>query len=127
MSTHRVVVGLLAGLVGGVAFGTLGCGGAAPPYHAQAQAMAAMRSAQEVGAEARPEAAYHLELASEQREDAERSIERGQMQRAERLLRQAEADAELAIALAREASMQREAAETRERIGEMRTRHLQGP
>ncbi|HBQ11502.1 MAG TPA: hypothetical protein DEF51_10145 [Myxococcales bacterium] len=127
MRTHRAVMGLLAGLSTAASLVTMGCGGAAPPHRAQAETMAAMRSAHDLGADAQPQASYHLELAEEQRSEAERAIERGQMLRAERLLRQAEADAELAIALTREASMEREAAEARDRIRQMRSRHLQGP
>lgn len=117
---RRAGVALGAGLL----LASTGCGGAAVPHGAQAEATAAMRSAREVGAEGQPQASYYLELAEEQMASAEALIDEGQMQRAERLLRQAEADAELAIALTRVAAVSQDASETRDRIRDMRERHL---
>lgn len=94
-----------------------GCGGAAPPVAAEAEASAALRAAQEVGAEQTPQAAYHLELAREQMRTAEVLIQSGKMEDAGRVLMRAKADAELAIALSREADAQQRAEETRDHIG----------
>lgn len=101
-----------------------GCGGAAPPTAAQMGAVSSARAAREVGAAARPRAAYHLELAEAQISRADELIEAGRMDEAERMLMRAQADADLAIVLTREAEVLAEAEEVRERIREMRERHL---
>ncbi len=61
-----------------------------------------MRGATEVGAGQIPRAALHLKLAEEQIDKAKRFIQDGYNQRAELALRRAQADAELALAIARE-------------------------
>ncbi len=101
-----------------------GCAGAAAPTEAKTNTIAAIRSAREVGAERTPQAAYHLELAQEQLARAEQQIQHGRMQLAQRSLERARADADLAIALTREASVEEEARDVRTRIEEMRERHL---
>lgn len=66
---------------------------------------AAIRAAQEVGASKVPQAALHLQLAREQAERARELGASGDSEdraRAESLLMRAQADAELALALARE-------------------------
>lgn len=107
-----------------LALGGTACGGAAPPIETKTETVAAIRSAREVGAEQQPRAAYHLELAEEQLSRADSLIERGLMADAERMLLRAQADADLAIALTREAEVLAEAEDVRERIREMRERHL---
>jgi len=106
-----------------LALAGVGCA-AAPPRAAQGDAMAAIRSARELGAEEVPQASYHLELAREQVEVAGNLIQRRDMGRAERLLRRAELDAELAMALTREARTAAQAEATRRRIRLMRERYL---
>ncbi len=116
-----------ARLIGGAALLALaagGCGGAAPPTQAKTDTVAAIRAAHEVGAEQQPRAAYHLELAQEQLTRADSLIEQGRMVDAERMLRRAQADAELAIALTREAAVVAEAEHVQRRIRAMRERHL---
>lgn len=114
-----IAVALLAALT---ALPAVGCMATAPPGEARTETVAAIRAANEMGAASQPRAAYHLELAEEQLERAEELIERGRMDRAAGLLARAEADAELAIALTREAAMEAEAEQTRERIRETRDR-----
>jgi hypothetical protein len=66
---------------------------------------AAIRAAEEVGAAKVPQAELHLQLAREQAEHARRLVETGDgddRAQAESLLMRAQADAELALALARE-------------------------
>jgi hypothetical protein len=66
---------------------------------------ASIRAAQEVGASNVPRAALHLQLAREQSERASKLIQAGDSddrEQAEWLLIRAQADAELALALARE-------------------------
>jgi hypothetical protein len=62
---------------------------------------AAIRAAEEVGASHDPDAALHLQLAKEQYEYAQRLPNPADKPRADRLMRRAQADAELALALAR--------------------------
>lgn len=100
----------------------VGCGGAAPPMEAQMEAVASVRAAREVGAAEQPRAAYHLELAEAQVARADALVDAGRMDDAERMLLRAQADADLAIALTREAAVVAEAEEVRSRIREMRAR-----
>lgn len=99
-----------------------GCMSAAPPARAKTETTAAIRAAREVGAMSTPRAAYHLELAEEQLTRAEALIQRGRMAEAERMLGRAQADAELALALTREAEIEDEAEELETRITAMRER-----
>ncbi len=66
-----------------------------------ASSSAAIRAAEEVGATRTPDAALHLQLAKEQFEHASTVTNPKERDRADRLLMRAEADAELALALAR--------------------------
>jgi hypothetical protein len=103
-----------------------GCGGTQAPRRAQTDAISAVTAARAVGAAQEPNAAYHLKLADAQIDDAKRRIANGDMVGAQLVLRQAEADAELAIALTREAQTRRDAEATRAHIESMRSRYLQG-
>jgi hypothetical protein len=67
-----------------------------------ADAQSAHRSAQELGANEVPEAQLSLKLAGDQIAMAEKEMGEGENARAESLLIRAQADAELAIAQARE-------------------------
>jgi hypothetical protein len=88
----------------------LGCGGSATPSERLVTAEAAIRGGIEINANANPpRAALHLQLAQEQVEKAKRFIADGMNQRADLALRQAQADAELAIALARAEEMKHKA------------------
>ena len=97
-----------------------GCGGAAPPIHAQTDAVAAVRAARELGAEGTPQASYHLALADDQVERAADMVARGHNEQAQDLLEFAKADAELAMALQREAAVRAHALETHEHLQEQR-------
>lgn len=68
-----------------------------------------IRAAEELGAPRVPQAALHLQLAKEENEHAQKFIKDGDTSHAEGQLLRAQADAELALALAREAPMQAEA------------------
>jgi parvulin-like peptidyl-prolyl isomerase len=79
------------------------CGSSIPePKQPMADAVAATRSAREVGADSQPAAKLHVKLADEQIAKAQKEIADGENQRATYLLLRARADAELALALARE-------------------------
>lgn len=73
-----------------------------PPTQRMADAESAERSAREVGADTNPAAKLQAKLASEQIAQAKVLITKGENQRADLVLMRARADAELALALARE-------------------------
>lgn len=88
----------------------LACGATYPtPTQPMADAQAAERSAREVGAASNPKAELHLKLAQEQIAAANRLINDGDNERATFVLARAKADAELALALAREQNARTEA------------------
>ena len=87
-----------------------GCGGSASPSERLVTAEAAIRGGIEINANASPpRAALHLQLAQEQVDKAKRYIADGMNERADLALRQAQADAELAIVLARAEEMKQKA------------------
>jgi hypothetical protein len=92
------------GLVGcGIAMiGLAACAGTPPPHEKQAASQAAIRAASEVNAEQIPQAALHLKLAQEQYDKGKALMNDGDNQRAAYMLMRSQADAELALALARE-------------------------
>lgn len=97
---HRSLFGAVAGAA--VAF-AVGCGGGYPaPTQPLADAEAADRSAQELGAASVPAAQLHLKLAQEQTTNARKLMKDGENKRAEAMLLRAKADAELALSLAKE-------------------------
>jgi hypothetical protein len=109
----------------GAALVTLaGCGSSPVPVERVASSEAAIRAAQEVGAGQHPQAALHLKLAQEQFEQAKAMINDGKNERAEMVLRRAEADAELAVALARENSTKTEAQKLLEQVQEAKKKAL---
>jgi hypothetical protein len=109
---------MLVGVVGGIA----ACGGAQVPTEHVAQSEASIRAAEEVGAKNSPSAALHLQFAKEQVEQAKVLIKNNENERAKYVLARAAADAELAVALAREEAMQGEAQKALEQV-----QSLQGP
>jgi Domain of unknown function (DUF4398) len=73
-----------------------------PPTQRMADAQSAERSAKELGATDEPVAKLSLKLAQEQIALAQKAMTDGENQRADALLVRAKADAELAVAQARE-------------------------
>jgi len=95
----------------------MGCVGAQVPTDRLASAEAAIRTAREVSAErTSPQGALHLQLAREQLDAAKRLVADGDMKRAEWVLRRAEADAELALQMAREERAKAAAEQTLEDV-----------
>lgn len=101
-----------------------GCAGASPPTERLSTAEAAIRGAREVDATELPRGALHLKLAQEQVEKAKRYIEDDMNQRADLALRRAQADAELAIALAREHEMKEKARAAHARLDRLKAGRL---
>jgi hypothetical protein len=81
-----------------------GCAGAPKPEARLASSEGAIRGAEEAGAGQVPDATLHVKLAEEQRQKALELIKDGDNHRAEMMLARSESDAELAVALTREAS-----------------------
>ncbi len=96
--TRRSIPGLAAALL----VSAMACGSYPPPTERLTTAEAAIRGAEEVGSGSVPQAALYLKLAQEQTEKARRLMQDGYNERAELTLKRAQADAELAIALAKE-------------------------
>jgi signal transduction histidine kinase len=104
------VVGWLGALLL-VGVGVAACGGAPPPTDQLATSQAAIRGASEAGAEADPRAKKHLQLAERQLEEAKALIEDDDNEAALLMLQRAEADAELARALAKKSETSAQAVE----------------
>jgi len=101
------------------------CGSAQKPEARLESSQAAIRGAEEAGAKDSPQAALHLQLATEQREKAIQLVKNDENERAERLLIRSEADAELAVALAREAAAKSDAEKMKEQIDELKRKAKQ--
>lgn len=79
-----------------------GCASFPPPTQKMADAESAQRSARELGADTDPVARLDVKLADEEIMRAKALVASGDNMRADFVLRRARADAELAIALAKE-------------------------
>jgi hypothetical protein len=82
----------------------------------------AIRGAQEAGAQNVPAATLYLKLAEEERAKALALVKGDENHRAAYMLARSEADAELAVALARAARAQGEAATATEQVRDLKAR-----
>jgi hypothetical protein len=88
-----------------------GCGGGYPePRNQLTASEAAVRAAEVAGAQNGPQSALHLKLAREQVESGRALIQDGENERAEWVLRRAQSDADLALAVATEEARRKQAA-----------------
>lgn len=93
------------------------CGGSGPvPSTERTKALADVRAAEEVGAGQVPKAALHLKMARDQIATAERLIADEENEEAAMVLTRAQADAEVAIALAHENKLRQEAQEAQAKV-----------
>lgn len=92
------------------------CGASEVPAQQIASSEAAIRAASEVGAERHPQAALHLKHARDRLTRAQMLSREGKTEEAERLLEQAEVDAELALVLTRKQQAQDQAERAREQL-----------
>lgn len=99
--------------------GMWACGGAAVPHAQITSAEAAVRAAEVGGAPSVPKAELHLKHARDQIDAAKRLIEDGENERALYVLKRAEADAELALALSEERQSRDDAEGALKRIKEL--------
>lgn len=104
----------------------VGCGSSAVPADKLASSEAAIRSAQEVGAPQYPQAALHLRLAQEQTDTARKLIKDGDNDRASYILDRAEADAEVALNMAKEEKLKAEANQTLEQVRNLKAKPATG-
>lgn len=103
-------------LIAAGALALVACGSSAVPADRLARSEAALRSAQEMGAANDPKAALHLRLAEEQITTGKTLIKNGDNERAESILRRAQADAEVALSFARSDIARKEAITTMENV-----------
>jgi hypothetical protein len=86
-----------------------GCASTPLPADRMASSQASIRAAEVAGARGEPTAALHLRLAQENYDKATRMAKDGDADRAKLVLQRAEADAELALLLAKESQERAEA------------------
>jgi len=96
------------------------CGGAPKPEAQSAKSKSAVSAAEAVGAQSYPKAALHLKMAKHQVGTADRLMADGDNEEADLVLQRAEADAELALALAREEKQRVEAQEALKKVHELK-------
>ena len=106
--------------VGWIAASAAACGGAAVPQETLTAAQASAKGAEVGGANEDPKAQLHLKLATEQIEKAKKLIEDGKNEEASRLVDRAQADADLALALAQQAKAMKDAKDADEQLGKLK-------
>jgi hypothetical protein len=124
MKTTSRCLGLAAALGLGVL--SAACSTTPIPGDKLVRSNAAIRSAEEMNAGQVPSAAHHLRLAQEQLNAAKRLLQKGNVKTAGDLLLRSEADAEVAMNLAREANAKQDAMQTIQAVRAMRAQ-LEGP
>jgi hypothetical protein len=112
----------LTAIVAVMSVSLVACGSYPAPTERLASSQAALRVAQEVNATGNPQASLHLKLAQEQLEQAKQMMADNDNKRAEYVLMRAEADAELAEALAREAQFKAQAQQAQEDVRAAKSR-----
>jgi Domain of unknown function (DUF4398) len=114
MKTYVILLGafLLVSLVA--------CGGSGPPTHQLAESNSAVRAAEELGAANTPKAALHLKMARDHLKNAEQLIDDEEYEDASMVLKRAEADADLAVALARESNARTQAEQALRKVQELK-------
>ena len=88
------------------------CGSSLPPAKA-ADTQASISAAAAVGAEQNPQGALHLKLARDQLQEAQRLLDSGKDKEARLVLERADADAQLALMITREAEASQGLTKTR--------------
>lgn len=104
-----LVLGTLAALV-------VSCASTAIPAQKLTDSKASVRAAEAVGAEIDPQAALHLKMARDEIREAELLIKDDENERAALVLERAEADAQLAIALAQEREVKADAETAKRKV-----------
>lgn len=105
--------------------GAVGCGRAAVPTEKLADSRSAIRAAEEVGADRYTDASIHLKLAKDRLSVAEALIRSGETERAGLYLSESQADADLALAMARNQEEQTAATNARRSVMDLQVRSSQ--
>lgn len=116
MTRHSIITALAV-----LTLTLAGCGGAPAPAERLTTAEAALRAASEVGASNVPRASLHMKLAQEQIDEAKQLMADGRNEQAELALRRAQADAELAIVVAKEQKTLSEAKATESKLQKLKS------
>ena len=90
------------------------------PAGERTKALADVRAAEEIGAGQVPKAALHLKMARDQIATAERLIADDENGEATMVLARAQADAEVAIALAHENQLRQQAQEAQQKVEQLK-------
>jgi hypothetical protein len=101
-------------------FGAVACGGAAVPSSDLTAAKVAVRAAEVGGADGQPQPALQLKHARDQINSAEALIKEEENEKALWLLKRAQVDAELALAMAQEAVTVAQAKDALEQVERMK-------
>ncbi|MET0403642.1 MAG: hypothetical protein ABW123_14620 [Cystobacter sp.] len=128
MRMAMIGVALLGGLTGCVGMGAgVGGGGASRsvPTEQLVDSQVTIRQAEEAGAAQNEEAAQHLDWARQQTLGARQLMEQNRRDEAALFLKRAAADAELALALAREAPLRSEADALMEQVRQLQQESVQ--
>jgi hypothetical protein len=110
-------------LVGITGLGLAACASAPAPYEKESSTAATIRAATEVGAAQVPDAALHLKLSQEQLEKGKAQMHDGDNLAAGYTLLRAQADAELALSLARENKTRTDAEQAIAKLHTLRSEH----
>jgi Domain of unknown function (DUF4398) len=103
------------------------CGGGYPePRNQLTASEAAVRAAEVAGAQNGPQSALHLKRAREQVDAGKGLIQEGENERAEWVLRRAQSDADLALALAAEEARRKQASAAKEELDQLQEGLRQG-
>lgn len=103
-----------------LALAAIGCGGAAVPHDQLASSQAAIRAAEEVGANQVPSAELHVRFAKDQVAKAKALIADDENEEAALVLQRAQSDAELALAITRESAVRAQAQEALAQVQSLR-------
>ena len=96
------------------------CGGAQLNQNRVSEVQAAVRAAEEVGANNQPKAALHLQLARDEIAAAQRLAKDGEEEDAKLVLERARVDAELALQLARTEQEQEKARQAWQKVQDLK-------
>ncbi len=108
-------------------FLAVACGGAAVPHEKVAAAEAEMRAAEVGGARDVQQAALHLKMATDQVAKAKALIEKNENEEAALVLDCAQADAQYALALAKEEATKKEADAAAKQVQELKRKASKQP
>lgn len=120
-------LGMVTGVTLVCAFGAFACASTPPPTAKLASSEGAIRAAQELNADQTPAAQLHLKLARDQFGEGKKLMADGDNERAEYVFMRAESDADVAIAIAKEVKVRKEASDAVEQVQKARSQQMPQP